>query len=57
MNMLMHAKCRTHKYVQEVGGRYCACCDVAPGFNVFARRTTKRSERQAWKREVRKETS
>jgi hypothetical protein len=35
------------------GGRDCACCGQAPGkARKNARRTLKRSERNAWKREV-----
>ncbi len=34
-------------------GKYCACCKVAPGrARTVEKRTTKRRERQSWRREV-----
>jgi hypothetical protein len=36
-----------------IGGKYCACCKVAPGrARTVEKRTTKRRERQSWRREV-----
>ena len=53
--MLMTQKnraARHGKHLQGPGGRYCLCCDEAPRHTARARRTIKRSERNAWKRDT-----
>ena len=34
------------------GGSHCTCCGQAPGKRAAKRRTVKRAERQAWKRDL-----
>jgi len=44
--MLMAPRNRAYsKYDVAIGGRWCACCDVAPAHNRSTRRHVKRRER------------
>lgn len=52
--MLLSQRSRAHtKWEEGYGGRYCACCGIAPSDKKKAKRAMRRIERREWKKECR----